>query len=377
VKKRIIAVFVAVSLMAVFTPTVSRAAVTPYFIAVNDALLPFGDDTMPFVSGGEFFVPVRVFEGVGVWSISSADQEIVRLYRGVSRFVEFDTLQGLVEDQDGNTLNWPSARRVGQRVYVPLRQVSEYFGFTFRTIDVPRSVIPDEQVRIIRIVSNAIFNDPTFVGVNERAMRSAYNNYFAPQPPIIPPIDPPVVPQPNFSDVTILLSFYDISAGSADGILDMLDIQATSGDHSCFFVSAGDIAENPGLIRRIAGSGHALGIWLENGTLKEYREASALLFEAAKIRTVIVSAGEAAEIALETAEMSGLIFWGDSHSFIDYDNLSVAAITGALPIESGARSNLMFSCSENAASILPGVYSFLSDNEYTIVRITETVEPIN
>ena len=61
---------------------------------------------------------------------------------------------------------------------------------------------------------------------------------------------------------------------------------------------------------------------------------------------------------------------------IDYNDQPVTAITAALPKESGARVNLLFSCSENAASILPGVYSFLWANEYSVARITETVEPI-
>ena len=377
-KKRIIAVAVACCLMAVLVPTRTSAAVTPHFTAVNDTLLPFNDDTMPFISAGEVFVPDRVLEGLGVWSISTEDRDMVWLYRGVGRYVIFHTQRGIVEDQDGNVLNWPSARVIGRRLYVPLRHVSEYFGFTFRIFEIPRSVIPDEQMWIVRIVSDAIFNDPTFIGVNERALRNSYNAYFAPPPPVPQqPTPTPVDQPPNLGRVTIYLSFYGISAGSAEGILDLLDIQTASNSHSFFFVSSADIKADPGLIRRIAGSGHTVGIWLEEGTRAEYLLSSALLFEAAKIRTVFVSAGQAAEAAQAMAEENGLLFWGGDQSFINYENSSVAAITATITREEGARQSLMFSCSESASAVLPGVYSFLSENGYSMARITETVVPIN
>ena len=379
---------VALTIAVAYMPENSQAAVTPYFVAINDTLLPFRDDTMPFVSGGEIFISDKVFdfEGLGVWAISSDDLEFVRLYRGVSRYVDFYTARGVTEDQDGNTLFWPPARRVGSRFYLPLRQVCDYFGLTFQTTAISRDIIPEQQMYVVRIITTEPFiNGETFVGMNRNAIRSAYNEYFAPALPPSPPptggaVSPPPPteePPPSFSDVTIHLSFYDISAGSAGGILDLLDIQAASGYHSGFFVSAADITEDPDLIRRVSGSGHTIGIWLSEGTFAEYLETSALLFEAAKVRTVLVSASEAEEAAIETAAANGLLFWESAHSLVDYNMLSVTAVTATIPQESGARRNLMFSCSENAASVLPGVYSFLRVNEYRVMRITETVEPIS
>jgi len=250
--------------------------------------------------------------------------------------------------------------------------------------EVPSDIISDRQMYIVRIVSTAQFSTPTFFNVNRNALRNAYHAYFPPpQPPSPPPTgsstSPPPVeePPPVFKDVTIHLSFYDIAAGSAGGILDLLDIQATSGYHACFFLDRAGITGNPDLIRRISGSGHTIGIWLYEGTYDEYLETSEVLYEAAKVKTVIISAGEADEHALEAAAANGLIFWESAQSLVDYNTQPVAAITATIPQESGARMNLLFSCTENAASILPGVYSFLRANEYSVVRITETVEPIH
>ena len=377
-KKRIMAILIALCLAAAFMPTVSKAAITPYFMAVNDMLLPFNESTMPFVSGGDIFVPAKVFEDVDLYSIGSESLEFVRLYGGSSKYVDFHTGRRVTEDQDGRTLRWPSARRIGSRFYLPLHHVCQYFGLSYRIIEIPRDIIEDQQMYVVRIVSDAMFNDPTFVGINRGPIRAAYNEYFAPPPTGAPPSPPPTVePPPSYVDVTIHLSFFNLSAGFADGILDLLDIQDEAGFHSCFFVTGADIAGDPGLIRRISGSGHTIGIWLEEGTLSEYVETSAMLFEAAKIRTVIVSAGEAAGQAAAMAEENRLAFWDCAESMIDYEDQSVALITGEIPTEEGARKILLFSCSESAASILPGVYSFLQANEFTVLKITETVEPID
>jgi hypothetical protein len=321
---------------------------------------------------------------MGVWAVGSDDLEFLRLYRGVSRYVDFYTARGVTENQDGNTLFWPPARRIGRRFYVPLRNVCEFFGLTYQIVDVSRDIIPDRQMQVIRIISDSPVNGLTAVGMNRNAIRVAYNEYYSPpptpspQPPVggVPQPPPVVEPPPNYSDVTVHLSFFDISAGSAEGILDLLDLQAASAFHSCFFVSADDIVHNPGLIRRISGTGHTLGIWLDEGTHEEFLNTSALLFEAAKIRSLIVSADEGSELAMEMAAARGLVFWDSARSLVDYTAESVADVTDAIPRESGARMNLMFPCSEDATEMLLGVYSFLRANAYTVARITETVEPV-
>ena len=384
-KKRVtavsIALLLAICLLAALIPTVTNAAIATYFVAVNDTLLPFNEDTMPFISGGNFFLPDNVFERVDdIWAIGSDSLEHIRLYKGRT-YVDFFTDSRQTVDHEGNTLRWPPARRIDSKFYMPLRQVCDYFGLESQIIRVSDDIIPDQQMYVVRIISTSRINGETFVGLNRNAIRTSYNQYYAPpQPPSPPPTDfpppPTVEPPPSFPDVTVYLSFYDISAGSADGILDLFDLQAESGFHSCFFVNGNDIARDPGFIRRVYGTGHMIGIWLETGTYSEYAETSALLFEAAKVKTVIISAEEASVSVVAMAEANNLIFWASDRSLEDYDAQSVPLITETIPIESGASMNLMFSCSENAASVLPGVYSFLLVNEYTVSRITETVEPV-
>jgi len=402
-KKKIAVLLVFICLAAALEPTVSYARVTPVFVAVNDTILPFTDDNMPYLEGGMIFMPVTVFSSLRIYSKGSADDERVVLYTGVGtamRFLEFSTRPGntSVKDQDNNILNWPAARRVGRRFYVPLRQVCEFFGLSHNACEIGTDIIPQQQMSLVRIVSNASFSIETLVNINRNALRTAYNNYYAPTITPSPPAppggidEPPPVeePPPVYSDVSVFLSFYDIAAGSVDSVLDMLGAHTASGYHTCFFVSADDVLSDPGLIRRISGAGHTIGIRLRDGTLEEFDRTSGLLFEATKIRTVLVSvigddigeeaqgeeAGNEATPGDGSLDSSGLIIWRSSQSFGFADDMSESDITDMIPTETGERYSLMFPCSENATRILRDVLTFLREYEYTLEKITETMSPI-
>lgn len=362
-------------------------------MAVNDTLLPFRTDTMPYISGGDIFVPDKVFEGLEVFAIGSDESEFVRLYRGFSKYVDFYTATGVTEDQDGNNLSWPPARRIGRRFYVPLRQVCSYFDLTYEIIEIPRTVIEGEQMWVVRIISSTVINGPTFVGLNKNAIRKAYNDYYTTPSPSSPSPQPtnssvpsPTSPTPvdqeeeTTPDIiiggSILLSFFDVSTQSAGGVLDLLDIQTSYSYHSCFFVSADDISRNPAIIRRIAGSGHMIGIMLAKGTYNEYLEVSGLLFEVAKVKTVLVSGDESVLTDRGWINDNGLILWESPQSLADTEDPSLNDVIESLPRDIASRTNLMFSCSGNAASILPGIISYLRENNYTLERITETTAPL-
>ena len=394
-KKRFVVIIVLICVIAAILPLSSRAAIAPYFIAVNDTLLPFNIDNMPYMSGSEYFVPHGVFGGLSIWSVASSEQ--VCIYIGSSRFVIFNMSSGLVEDQDGNILPWPSARRSGNRLYVPLNQVCGFFGLTAEILEVGRDIIQQEQVRVIRIRPTEGFtgiNGQSFVGVNRGALRTAFSAYYdsmfppstspgAPPstqpstPPGESPAPPPVEePPPKYDDVTIHHSFYNISAGGTDAILELLSGGETSNYHFCFFVSADDIRQNAGLVRKISGNGHSVGIRLAEGTFDEYYRVSELLFEAAKIKTVLVLVDGESENVPEIANGDGIILWKGVQSLVYDDTFSVDAVTEMLPTQSGARQNLVSSCSGITALMLSGILTYLRDNEYTVTNITETVPPL-
>ena len=456
-KKAFAAALLSACVIIGLLPVVTKAAVTPYFVAVNNTVLPLDDSIMPYISGGEYFIPISVFAEVGVDSFNPGNSDTIIMFNKGTKTVFFYVLRGITEDQDGNLLTWPSAKKLSNRYYVPLRQVCTYFGLSYEIIEVPLDIIPNEQMYAVRIISSSdAFNWRTFLGYNTQALKTVYNTYYTPpestppspvvtgteSPPTIAPVELP----PRYSDVTIYLSYYDLSAGNSERILQLVSV--TQNYSACFFVSASEIAENPDLIRKIHGSGATIGIWLLEGTYEEYLKAEALLFEAAKIKTVIVSAGRdqtegesessadevrtaigstavnandniavntnrstndkandkandrandeandedinetidenknrnAAVKAAEMAEQHGLLFWDALQDYGKDEELSIDAVTDALPTASGAYENIRFDCSEDTVAILPAVFSWLSDYEYSVGTINETVgaPPIN
>ena len=396
IKKAILAV-VAVCLMILLLPLASRAAVAPYFVAVNDKLLPFSEDTMPFISGGEVFVPYKVFSEAKIWSLTSGER--VRLIQN-PKWLDFKTDQEITMDQDGNTINCSPAIKVGKQFYLPLNQMCDFFNLSSEIKNIPRDIIPDEQMSVLRIWSNSIkvFNTESFMGVNRIALKSAYDKYYAPPvetstpPPVSPTITPPTgnpgnpyppylptvppppppPPPPTYEDVTIYLSFYGIEPIIAQRVLDILNAPSAHGCASCFYFTAAEIARYPDLVRKISGSGHAVGIWMEAGSFEEYLEASALLFEAAKIKTVLVSSDETDITAIHTADLQGLIFWGASMSFDDDGDYDRDSMIAALPKERGEIFTIRFACTGETVSALPYLLSYLRENKYTLAKITET-----
>jgi len=386
VKKKIVTVILVICMAVIYMPVVSRAAISPHFIGVGNTLLPFNDDTMPYVANNVLYVPFWIFSEAGIWSIGATELERVRIYKS-DRHVDFYAATGVTEDQNGNTLQWPAPRIVGKRFYVPLTYVCDFFGLTYRALDIGRDIIPQEQMRIIRIMPAEGFtglNDQTFISVHRSTIIAAYNSYYPPPPPESPPTaspwippTPPVIvePPPKYNDVTIYHSFYDISADGIDVIMELLEASRAPDYRFCFFVSADDIREDAGLIRRIASSGHAIGIWLKKGTYDEYLETSAMLFEAAKIVTLLVAADGEAEDMFVIPDDKGIIFWRMSQSFMYDDTLSVDEVKDMITCEHCNRQNLISSCSVNTALMLSGVLSHLREFEYSIGRITETVDP--
>jgi hypothetical protein len=94
----------------------------------------------------------------------------------------------------------------------------------------------------------------------------------------------------------------------------VLDALEATSYKACFFVTADEIEDNADLLRRAACKGHNDRYFSDglNGggrVIRNTGRPSALLFEAAKVKTVIVAAlGEAATAAEDMAKEKSLVF---------------------------------------------------------------------
>jgi hypothetical protein len=381
VRKRILAVALAAVLLIAAIPR-TRAAGIYCFTAVNDTLLPFREYTMPSYFGSTLYVPYSVFSYADVSGAYYSSDGRLTLYTDYGqRRIDFNIALGTAHDQDNTLLPKVNARSLNGTAYVPLEYVVTYFNLSFvRIINDPASVI--------RIKSSAArFNDDTFMTLYKDEMRSQYDDFFGntatptptpsvPLPPTAPPspgTSPTPAPPPTYESVTLYLSFYGIGEGGLDDILEVL---SDFGIKACFFVTAEDILSSPDALRAICGSGHKIGLWLTEGTYSQYTDASALLFEAAKAKSLIVASPDESRVAARDAALAnGLIYRDASRTY--GEDVTAAAVADSLPKTDGARYELRFSCSGDNARILQGVISFAREWRYGFGRIVETSAQAN
>ncbi|MDR2356539.1 MAG: hypothetical protein LBD92_00420 [Oscillospiraceae bacterium] len=384
-KKKLFALIAAIALIVCVCPAaeVSRAAGMLCFTAVNDTLMPLRTGTLPTYFGSTLYVPYNIFSYAGVYNARSTVDNAACLYSGRKRL---DFYVGTATyDQSGKSFEGVTARYSNLTLFVPLDFVCEFFGLTY-------TVTPQEPASILRITSpDAVYSDKTFASRFRNQMLESYDEYMgslsppAPEPTPTPgegrPPSPTPTPPPTYENVTVYLSFYGIGGEQSETILNALD---AAGYKGCFFVGADDTARYPDAVRRAAGNGHAIGVLLSDGTRDEYDAVSSLLFEAAKIKTILVAADvpadaetgtepvTAASDVREMASENGLVYWCAVDAPSDGAAVRPAA---ALATEGGVRQNIALPCSDWGADAIGGLIAYINEHKYTVGRVSETATP--
>lgn len=377
IKQKILVLLIAVSILSGLVLSSVSAANDVYFTAVNDEILPLKDETMPTYINNVLYLPFTVFSGekLGVYFAPSSDLKKVLLFSGAKQLF-FDAESGLTYDQHFQQLYF-SAISLNGTIYLPAQRVCGYFGLEL-------SVLEYEPAPIIRIYNedSVSLNNKTFPNYasNKLLLKKYYNDYTGADPgagaspsPGATPSTPTAPDQETYKRVTIYLSFYNLSGGMLDSIL---DLAADYGYRCCFFVAEDEVADNADALRRAAGEGHSVGIWLKTGTYAEYLEAAGLLYEAAKQRTLLVSSPEGARAdAKNTAGEHGLVYWHPTRQYDASKTPLPSFVTSRLSVLGGSRESLQFACTEGALHTIEYLMDYLKEKQYAVRRITETSAP--
>ena len=347
------------------------ASDTYYFIVINDRPEPLQKDSIPIEYNGVMYAPLSVFGStvLKTYPITDHKSRIATIY-STSHFLRFQ-IGGDTRDDENNAYSF-KAIMINQSFYVPVKEVCNFFGFGYSVVK--ESVAP----AFIRITnSGATLSDAAFAKAAAQKMQSLFSeflNSFAPAPPPTP-TPPPPTPTPSGTvqpEVSVYLSFF----GAGEETLRALNLLSLYGDRACFFFTPDEIRENAGLVRRISALGHSIGLVCSENLLEDYETGSKLLFEAARIKSVLIALDcEYSWYLGELAREAGLIIWCDSgiRMYGRDSSLYLWQLTYPLSLED-ERADLAIYCSESSLSVLSGFFAYMYRNNFSVKPINEIAE---
>lgn len=317
--KKITCILLVILLLFTALPVATAATSGVYFTMVNssapDALQ---ESTMPINRGGTIYVPLSVLLRLGVSSMRPPNE--VRLFAtgDQSTYIHVDLEAGTAVTNAGISIVAQPIRRFGT-FFFPIGSASgasplaTFFNINFRLI--PSEPAPTARIyqQIGPLTHNAVQqNGEILFGFVDR-----YNAFTGGNTQQTPPnnggssAQPPQIgggmiyqateAEPDTSQIPVSLSF----VGLREETEELLDALYATQIPAGFFLTAEDVLTHPDLVRRLHGEGHMVGVFLGEDAKTSYAETSRALFDAARLRTVLVTAEE--EETLREAEDLGLI----------------------------------------------------------------------
>jgi len=337
-KRVLCLVLAALLILLTITPGVAASSGV-YFTMVNtDEPEELESGTMPFVWNGEIYVPQSTLEQLGLVFAHSTEPNTVRLSQSWNpdRYVLFDLESDTNVTSEGGSFPVVPLTRFGA-LFFPVGGVDSLGGLLIYYFDINFQIIPTEPAPTVRLYNmplealnhNVVLqNGDLLFGLRERYEAFTATSegetggstvVVSPEPPNttdpenptdpdeIDPDDPdqpgtaPSPPAP--APVPVSISFVGLTA-ETDALLDALrQARIPAG----FFVTAEDALAHPDTLRRLHSEGHQVGIFLTETAEEEYRAASEALFEAVRLRTVLVAASTEG-LARDAYELGLVVF---------------------------------------------------------------------
>lgn len=361
-KKRLTVLMLAVALMAACLPQRAQADNRVNFIAINDTL-PSELVNAQSSHGGSVYVPYWLFTSyLGFTYTYSSSSSVVSLYNSEST-LNFDLAEGKCYDSDGYYFSVSAIMRNGA-VYLPLWFVQRYFS-TFSYTTLTDSAYGD----VLRIKTGTeVLTDTEFLRAAESIMEKHWQSMTPVDDPG-PPDDP--VETPNIHEGTELsLCFCGLPDAAA------LNTLSTRGVKACFFLSADDVRSGADTVRRLVCEGHSIGVRCSSeDTAAEFEDAAGLIYEAARIRPILITfEGADADPATEAARELGLVYRSAAVDFRAIDpgrNPQTLAYTVTSDLNRRTRGGTVFFSGALPARALGIVLDFLAEGKYNLTLLRE------
>ena len=359
-KRRIVALALILCLLCCALPP-AVAAADVCFIAANDQLLEL--TAMPYTTGGVVYIPYWVFTNYfGLYYNYFSDSVTASVYTEQKQLY-FDMSTGNTYDANDRYYSASAVFRNGQ-VYLPAAFVCSQFGLVYSYVS--GSAYGD----VVRIKDGRVaLTDSQFLSAAAQLMESRYRAYQAgtvtPTPEVSPGMDDNELP--SREGTAVYLSFQGLPSG------DLLDTLERYEVTSCFFLTAEEIRSAPDTVRAILSGGHRIGIFCGEDATADYAQASALLYEAAREKTLLVTADPGADGACRTlAETEALVFWSYNIDGVREGEgvTDPAHLTSYIDVGQ-TRVDVRLACGDNTDRILPPLLVYLIQNHFDLRQVRE------
>jgi len=379
----------------------ASAAGDVYFTAIGDSLLPLKDETMPFVRSEKYYLPYTVFSdnALGISYVRDVSRYTLTLSDD-TKSITFDSLRGYAYDEE----NRYEAKLAGASgtIFVPIEFVCEYFGLDFQVLDT-------KPVSILRVADSDSKSAADFRGGVSASLAQKYLDYrmgttTSPSPSTPPTSGPGVTPTPTPTPtpppepVTVCITFDDGPNKYTEQILDTLDDYNM---HAAFFLT-GSLIDDPArqdTVRRIAGSGHTVGVHSYSHVPEEmYTSPEALTAELERTnealrrvtgeRTRLFRFPYGSNYKDITAEMrdavidAGYRYWDWTIDAKDYEQptaraLAESVISDLEGAEPGSNAVILMHDTAITADALPAILEHIENGNYKVELIRLTASPMN
>lgn len=373
--------------------------ITIYLVAENDWFVELPLEAMPTWINGTLYVPYTVFDwsvtGVNL-GVSYGQSRTETEYRftlySLSGTLVFDLVAGTCTDRfTGEDMGMRAVLRNGY-VFLPLAGVCSYFGLNY-------IYTPTQYGTLIRITNGQEGLDTQqFVTAGTNSMRVRYYRYLqqlnqqavpqtTPTPTPTPTESPgggtetpsptgvPEEPEPEQEGLTVYIAVQCTGGGGLDEILDALE---NRGIRALFLFEPAALEGYGSQLRRIVGSGHAVGLSVPGSSLEEVRaelrQGVALLEELVKLRPHTVYLEEAGASAADALEAEGWACWSPN---VDArpDGRSQSAQSSALLSALERRSSparLMADDTSDGAGVLTRLLARMGQDNYRFQLALDT-----
>ncbi len=388
-KKSFLAALCATALILGLSMPPAQASSDIIFIALNEQIVSkITASTMPIVYNYSYYVPYVIFD-MNYMSTNfgfsedlgfrvAAGNNTIMLYNKRKQLI-YDLAAGTCTDSQGNS--YKSAVIRGGVTYLPVAAVQEFFadsGLSFSQ----RSTAYGDLLRLTTpsmVLSDAMFTDAAEYYILPKILRD-YNRSQTPSPSPSPSPSTSPLPSPSPSPspspgqepdkrgVRVNLSFL-VSDGEGTGqLLDLLD---RAGLSALFLFEPETLAENEALVRRVVGTGNAVGLALSGGPAEDAKaqllEGNRLLGLIARVNTRTVTLKNSDKATAAALESEGWSVWQSNiapPSASSASAYSAALLRSVDGKETAAR--LQLDDSPLAVAALPLLLNGLGEEGYSI-----------